>query len=84
MTHRHSQQALDTYSAQDFEDAGFPDWVRGRVSEIAMHERTHVNLLSAALGGSSVAACEYSLYVHRALCSFLLRHIVHTLLSGNS
>ena len=58
-----SQQALDKYSAQDFEDAGFPDWVRGRVSEIAMHEQTHVNLLSAALGNSSVAACEYSLYV---------------------
>lgn len=28
-----------------------------------MHEETHVNLLSAALGDASVAPCEYSLQV---------------------
>jgi len=56
-----SKQGLEKYSAQDFLDAGFPDWVRGRVSEIATHEATHVTVLSAALGSSSVAACEYSL-----------------------
>jgi rubrerythrin len=53
-------QALDKFSAQDFTDAGFPDWVRGRTSQIAMHEASHVKLLSAALGNMSTPACEYA------------------------
>jgi len=54
------KQALDKFSAKDFADAGFPDWVRGRTSQIAQHEASHVKLLSAALGNQTVAPCTYA------------------------
>ena len=66
-----SQQALEKYSASDFADAGFPDWVRARVSEVAMHEKTHVNLLTAALGGDAVEACQYA-FPYTDVRSFLV------------
>ena len=53
-------QALEKFSAQDFTDAGFPSWVRGRTSQIAQHEASHVKLLSAALGNMTTPACEYA------------------------
>lgn len=54
------KQALDKFSDQDFANAGYPSWVRGRVSQIAQHEASHVKLLSAALGDSATPACNYA------------------------
>ncbi|WWD18149.1 hypothetical protein CI109_102598 [Kwoniella shandongensis] len=51
--------ALDRFSADDFTAAGFPTWVRGRISQIAEHEKQHVDLLSGALGKDKVDACQY-------------------------
>lgn len=64
-------QALDKFSAQDFEDAGFADWVRGRTSQIAEHEASHVKLLSAALGNMTTPACEYA-FPYTDVKSFLV------------
>jgi hypothetical protein len=55
-----SADALAKFSDSDFQSAGYPDWVRGRISQIAEHEASHVALLSGALGNASVAACEYN------------------------
>ncbi|OCF32431.1 hypothetical protein I317_05782 [Kwoniella heveanensis CBS 569] len=52
--------ALDKFQESDFEAAGYPNWVRGRLSQIAGHESDHVSLLSGALGNDSVAECTYS------------------------
>ena len=56
-----SADALSQFSADDFTSAGYPSWVRERLSQIASHESDHVSLLSSALGNDSVAACNYSL-----------------------
>lgn len=50
---------LEQFSAQDFAAAGFPDWVRGRISQIAGHEAQHVELLSGALGDAATKPCTY-------------------------
>lgn len=47
------------FSAQDFANAGFPDWVRGRISQIGAHEAQHVALLSGALGDAATQRCSY-------------------------
>ncbi|WVQ81316.1 hypothetical protein IAT38_003439 [Cryptococcus sp. DSM 104549] len=52
--------ALAQFDASAFEAAGYPDWVRGRLSQIAGHESDHVSLLSSALGNDSVEACTYN------------------------
>ncbi|KAK4687322.1 hypothetical protein P7C73_g2806, partial [Tremellales sp. Uapishka_1] len=52
--------ALSQFDAGAFEAAGYPDWVRGRYTQIAGHESEHVSLLSGALGADSVAPCQYS------------------------
>jgi len=52
--------ALKKFSADDFAKAGFPDWVRGRISQIAQHEASHVKILSAALGAQAVQPCTYA------------------------
>ncbi|WWC90988.1 uncharacterized protein L201_005927 [Kwoniella dendrophila CBS 6074] len=51
--------ALAQFDEAAFEAAGYPNWVRGRLSQIAGHESDHVSLLSSALGNDSVAACTY-------------------------
>ncbi|GAA5984899.1 hypothetical protein JCM11641_003619 [Rhodosporidiobolus odoratus] len=54
--------ALDSYDAAAFESAGYPWWVRYRLTEIANHERSHVDLLTGALtaaGADATAACTY-------------------------
>lgn len=54
--------ALDLYSAEDFAAAGYPWWVRYRLTEIASHETNHVTLLTGALeaaGANATAACTY-------------------------
>ena len=55
-------QALSQFSADDFANAGYPDWVRYRLTEIAAHEAQHVALLSGALtaaGANATEACTY-------------------------
>jgi len=54
------EQALARFTAKDFTSAGFADWVRPRVSQIAEHESSHVQLLSGALGNNSVPPCQYT------------------------
>lgn len=66
-----SAQALDKFSADDFTSAGFPSWVRGRVSEVALHEKTHVSLLTAALGSAAVQPCDYA-FPYTDVRSFLV------------
>ncbi len=56
-------QALDKFDEQAFLDAGLPSWVRGRFQQIADHEATHVQLLSAALGDQATQPCTYDLCV---------------------
>jgi len=62
--------ALSKFSDEDFTNAGYPSWVRGRFSQIASHESDHVSLLSGALGNASVAACEYS-FPYTDVASFI-------------
>ncbi|KAI0644421.1 ferritin-like domain-containing protein [Trametes meyenii] len=51
---------LAQYDAKTFQDAGFPDWVRGRFAQIGEHEAEHVKFLSSALGAQATKPCEYS------------------------
>ncbi|KAK4686380.1 hypothetical protein P7C73_g3750, partial [Tremellales sp. Uapishka_1] len=51
---------LSLYSQEDFAAAGFPDWVRNRVENIAGHEAQHVALLSGALGSIATQPCTYA------------------------
>ena len=53
--------ALAQFDDDAFEQAGFPDWVRGRFAQIGEHEAAHVAFLANALGNDAVAACNYSL-----------------------
>ena len=59
--------ALSQFDEAAFEAAGFPFWVRGRISQIAQHEEAHVKFLTDALGSDAVAACEYNLSVSNSL-----------------
>ncbi|WWC72875.1 uncharacterized protein I206_106839 [Kwoniella pini CBS 10737] len=52
--------ALSQFDEAAFAAAGYPSWVRGRISQIAGHEADHVSLLSGALGNASVAECTYN------------------------
>ena len=54
-----SRDALAKFTVEDFKKAGLPDWVRGRVAQIAQHEASHVKLLTAALGKDAVQPCKY-------------------------
>ncbi|KAI0656585.1 ferritin-like domain-containing protein [Cubamyces menziesii] len=53
-------QGLDTFADTDFADAGYPTWVRNRISQIAAHEAAHVADLTDALGEVAPAACTYN------------------------
>ncbi|CDO77762.1 hypothetical protein BN946_scf184993.g25 [Trametes cinnabarina] len=50
---------LSRFSANDFEDAGYPSWVRGRFQQIADIEATHAAYLRDALGNDAPHACTY-------------------------
>lgn len=50
---------LAQFSQDDFKAAGYPDWVRGRISQIGAHEAQHVALLSGALGDAATQPCTY-------------------------
>ncbi|KAJ3504264.1 hypothetical protein NLJ89_g8028 [Agrocybe chaxingu] len=52
--------ALAKYNAEAFKKAGFPRHTRARFAEIAAHEKTHVEFLTAALGESATKPCQYS------------------------
>ncbi|KAH9934474.1 ferritin-like domain-containing protein [Epithele typhae] len=53
-------EALSKFSEQDFADAGFEPWVRGRFNQISKHEAAHVAFLESALGDSATKPCKYS------------------------
>jgi len=56
-------QALAKFDDKAFAAAGYPNWVRGRISQIAQHEASHVKLLTTALTAAKVAPaqkCEYA------------------------
>ena len=53
------RESLETYDADAFRAAGYPDWVRQRFVEIGGHEKAHVDFLTKALGNQAVAACTY-------------------------
>jgi len=56
------RSGLDMYNAGAFNNANFPSWVRERFTEIANHERTHVEFLTTALkaaGATPVQECTY-------------------------
>lgn len=53
---------LTKFSQEDFAKAGYPEWVRNRIEQIAGHEQTHVEFLSSALSAAGTKAtqpCEY-------------------------
>jgi hypothetical protein len=52
--------ALSNFSHHDFVHDGLPVWARGRFEEIAAHEKSHVEFLSAALGPNATQPCNYS------------------------
>ncbi|KAH9484918.1 Protein rds1 [Psilocybe cubensis] len=52
--------ALAKFDQNAFLAAGLPPWARGRFSQIADHEKTHVDFLSKALGDKAVQACTYN------------------------
>jgi hypothetical protein len=52
--------ALAKFDDTSFADAGFPDWVRNRFTEIAAHEAAHVLLLSTTLGDQATRPCNYT------------------------
>lgn len=47
-------------SATDFSNAGLPATVYTRLSEVAAHEKAHVDFLTAALGSAATAECTYA------------------------
>ncbi|KZO98926.1 hypothetical protein CALVIDRAFT_478137 [Calocera viscosa TUFC12733] len=51
---------LSQFDAGAFEACGFPDWVRGRIAQIADHEASHVEFLTGALGSGATAECSYN------------------------
>ncbi|KAF8622999.1 hypothetical protein AX15_006591 [Amanita polypyramis BW_CC] len=58
------KEGLAKYNAQDFENAGHPPFVYGRLKEIAQQENKHVNFLTAAIsaaGTQPIRKCEYRL-----------------------
>lgn len=54
-------EGLNKLDEKAFADEGYPPWVRARFEQIAQHEATHVNYLTAALGDKAVQACTYNL-----------------------
>ncbi|WRT64042.1 uncharacterized protein IL334_000970 [Kwoniella shivajii] len=53
-------QYLGQFDQAAFKAAGYPDWVRNRIENIAEHEAQHVALLSGALGSAATQPCTYT------------------------
>ncbi|KAF9533054.1 ferritin-like domain-containing protein [Crepidotus variabilis] len=51
--------ALAKFDQKAFQKAGYPDYVRERIVEIAAHERSHVDFLAKALGSKATQPCSY-------------------------
>ncbi|ORY92477.1 ferritin-like domain-domain-containing protein [Leucosporidium creatinivorum] len=68
------KKGLETFSADDFASADFPDWVRYRLSEISSHESAHVKFLTGALeaaGAKAAAACTYDFSLATSPAAFI-------------
>ncbi|KAF8322753.1 ferritin-like domain-containing protein [Cantharellus anzutake] len=52
-------EGLKKYDAAAFRKAGFPDWVRERITQVAEHEATHVKSLEKKLGSAATQPCTY-------------------------
>lgn len=55
--------ALSKFSDSDFTEAGAESFARGRFTQIAAHEASHVQFLSSALGSAATQPCNYTLWV---------------------
>ncbi|EGO03185.1 hypothetical protein SERLA73DRAFT_174640 [Serpula lacrymans var. lacrymans S7.3] len=79
-------EGLKNYTQQDFLDADFPEFARGRWEEISQHEATHTSFLSGILGDQAVNACTYNFPVTDAQSfvsfSFLLETVGVSAYSG--
>ncbi|KAG9030651.1 hypothetical protein FRB95_003666 [Tulasnella sp. JGI-2019a] len=56
--------ALAKFNQHAFVKAGLPKFARQRFEQIAEHEATHVEFLTAALGSDAVEACNYNFPYH--------------------
>ncbi|KAJ7087701.1 ferritin-like domain-containing protein [Mycena crocata] len=54
------QQPREHFLFRRPEEAGLPNWARGRFAQVAEHEAAHVAFLSKALGGKATQPCNYS------------------------
>ncbi|KAF8837992.1 hypothetical protein BDN67DRAFT_1071044 [Paxillus ammoniavirescens] len=52
-------QGIQKYSQEDFLAENLPSWARGRWTQIAEHEATHVSFLESVLGDQAVKPCTY-------------------------
>lgn len=58
--------ALSIFSDDDFKNAGYPSWVRGRFQQILDNERVHKDFLQSAIaaaGSEHVQPANYDLWV---------------------
>ncbi|KAJ7267383.1 ferritin-like domain-containing protein [Mycena rebaudengoi] len=53
-------EALAKFGEAEFAKAGLPPWARGRFTQVAAHEKAHVEFLSKALGDKATKPCNYS------------------------
>ncbi|EJT99000.1 hypothetical protein DACRYDRAFT_24100 [Dacryopinax primogenitus] len=60
LENRFYADGLSQFDDTAFTSAGFPDWVRGRITQIAAHEASHVSYLRSILGSAATAECVYS------------------------
>ncbi|KAJ8078071.1 hypothetical protein PM082_000277 [Marasmius tenuissimus] len=66
-------EALAKFSEADFTNAGHPDWIRGRFTEIAQHEQVHVDGITAAvkgMNGTPVQPCTYK-FAYKGIPGFV-------------
>jgi hypothetical protein len=57
------KEGLAKFSHDDFVKAGLPHFTRGRLQQVADHERTHVVVLEKVLGDKATKPCTYKLCV---------------------
>jgi hypothetical protein len=55
------EQGLNTFDAKAFEEAGLPEFARGRFVQLAANERAHQQLLRQFLGENATEPCTYKL-----------------------
>jgi len=78
LEHTFYQEGLAKYDAQDFADAGYEPWVRGRFRQIRDTEGAHVAFLKSQLGSAAPKICNYT-YPYTDLQSWVtLSHTLET------